>query len=185
MKKLIVGVLAAAALVVPGGAAAGGWATAGLSPPSPPGGSGPGDPWTTEITVLQHGVTPLAGVTPKLILTNQATNERMEYPGRPTDERGVYRVRLDLPAKGTYEVAVYDGFETYGGAQTHTFLPITVGPVSAPSGTPAPEPTPAPAAADDGFPVWPVALGTLVALLAAVGVAGAAWRSRRKAPLTA
>jgi hypothetical protein len=28
-------------------------------------------------------------------------------------------------------------------------------------------------------------LGALVALLAAVGVAGAAWRSRRKAPLTA
>ena len=43
-------------------AAAGGWATVGLD--STPAGVAPGKPWDVNITVLQHGVTPLGGVTP-------------------------------------------------------------------------------------------------------------------------
>jgi len=59
-----------AALAVVGSASAGGWATAGLSPPS--GGIGPGDTWNAEVTILQHGQTPLVGMKPTVTIRNDA-----------------------------------------------------------------------------------------------------------------
>ena len=59
MKKLLL-VLAVAAVAVPA-ASAGGWATVGLSS-LPPSGLEANQAWPVDITVLQHGQTPLAGV---------------------------------------------------------------------------------------------------------------------------
>ena len=169
------------ALVVPAAASAGGWATVGLSPSKPPAGSGAGDRWVATLTVLQHGQTPLAGAKPVLILTDPQTGNRAEFAAKPTNEVGVYRVVAKLPAAGMWGVAVYDGFTAYGGAQTHTFAPITVGDGNAPVASPDERPVPAPAAAADDFQVALVVAGALAALLAAVGVVAFALRSRRKA----
>lgn len=183
MRKLMVGAVVIGSLLLPAAAGAGGWATAGIDPPAPPEGSGPGDAWTTHITVLQHGVTPLAGVRPVVILTDRETGRKLEYPARPTGKTGVYVVRVKLPAEGTYDLSVYDGFAAYGGAQTHTFAPITIGQTSAPPVGATEKPGPAPAAdAEDGsIAVWPLALGALVAALAAAGVV-LGRRNRKKAP---
>ena len=65
MKKLLL-VLAVAAVAAPV-ANAGGWATVGLST-LPPTGLKAKQSWPVDITVLQHGRTPLPGVTPVVTL---------------------------------------------------------------------------------------------------------------------
>ena len=182
MRKVVIGLVLVLVLAVPSVATAGGWATAALSPSKPPEGSGPGDRWVTTVRVLQHGVTPLAGVKPVLVLTDAETAKRVRFPARPTSVVGVYRVTVKLPATGTWDVAVYDGFTEYGGAQTHTFAPITIGAPTPPVASPKERPAGVPAAVSDE---WPTAYVVLVLLIAAVGTTGAvvlARRSRRKAP---
>ena len=71
-------VAAVASLVVAGTASAGGWATAGVSPPPPDDPSG-GSTWNTDITIKQHGVTPLDNITPAVILRNTATGEEQQF----------------------------------------------------------------------------------------------------------
>jgi hypothetical protein len=39
----------------------------------------------------------------------------------------VYAARVVFPSGGKWAYAVYDGFDEYGGAQTHTFAPVTIG----------------------------------------------------------
>ena len=117
--------LCTAALVVAAPAAAGGWATAGLGPP--PGGLGAGDTWNAELTILQHGRTPLVGVRPEVIISN-AAGERRTFSAKPTGKPGVYHARVTFPSEGTWRYAVDDGFTQYGGAQTHTFAPVEIGP---------------------------------------------------------
>ena len=72
MKKLVlvlaVGLVAA---FVPS-AGAGGWATVGLSS-LPPSGLEAGQDWPVDITVLQHGETPLTGVQPSITVRNLET----------------------------------------------------------------------------------------------------------------
>ena len=141
----------AAALVLAAPAAAGGMATAGLSPPG--GGIGPGDTWNAEVTIMQHGITPLVGVTPKVIISN-ADGVRREFAAVPTEKPGVYLAKVKFPSAGEWRYSVYDGFTEYGYAQTHTFAPVQIGPTS-----------------DGGFslPVWPLAVaGALAALAAAL-----------------
>ena len=72
MKKLLL-VLTMAVVVAPV-ASAGGWATVGLSS-LPPTGLKASQPWPVDITVLQHGRTPLAGVTPILRVRDVASPE--------------------------------------------------------------------------------------------------------------
>jgi hypothetical protein len=183
MRKMIVGVLLAGSLVLPAPALAGNWATAGLAPAQPPDGSGPGDTWVATITVLQHGTTPLAGVQPVLTLTNAGTGKRLDFQAKPTSETGAYRVVVKLPQRGTWNVSVYDGFTRYGGAQTHTFAPITVGDGGAPSAaTNDSTSAPAPAAASDDRSValWALAFATLAGALGAA-LAALVRRNRRKA----
>jgi hypothetical protein len=142
-----------AALVFAAPAAAGGWATAGLGPPDD--GIGPGDTWNAEVTVLQHGnpLTPLVGITPKVIIT-KADGVRKEFVAKPTSKDGIYVAKVKFPSTGEWRYSVYDGFTQYGGARTHQFAPVQIGP-----------------AADNGFspPIWPFAVvGALVAIAAAL-----------------
>ena len=186
MQRMLVVAAMLGALAVPSAASGGGWATVGLSPSTPPDGSGAGDTWVTTVTVLQHGRTPLEDVTPILTITNEETGEKHRFPGRPTDEAGVYRVRVAFPAKGTWDISVYDGFAEYGGARTHTFAPVTVGPASGPpasrSTDAAPKTAPAAGRARSGsLPLSVLALTLVAGALAATALA-VVRRSRRKAP---
>jgi hypothetical protein len=136
MKKLLISMLVA--LAVPASALAGGWATVGVGPP--PDDMGPGQTWDARITVLQHGnpETPLMGVSPTLTIKNGSTSKT--FKAKPSGEPGVYIARVVFPREGNWSYSVHDGFTQYGGAQTHTFSPVSIG-----------------AAGDGGgFPVMPV-----------------------------
>ena len=158
MKKLLL-VLAVAAVAVPA-ASAGGWATVGLSS-LPPGGLKANQPWPVDITVLQHGQTPLAGVTPIVRVRDDGGKVVETFTASPTGKTGVYHAVVRFPSDGRYSYEVYDGFTTYGGARTHTFKPIAIGP------------------GDGGFPYgWlALALGAALALAATTVVT-----LRRRAP---
>jgi YtkA-like protein len=155
-----------AALAVVGTASAGGWATAGVSPPS--GGIGPGDTWNAEVTILQHGQTPLVGMKPTVTIRNDA-GKAITYPAKPTSKPGVYLAKVKFPSAGTWRYEVYDGFTQYGNAKKHTFAPITIG-----GGT-----------SDSSFPLLPSLGGGALALLAAAGLVLFIRRQRRTAPVPA
>lgn len=160
MKKLLF-VLAVALVAVPA-AGAGGWATVGLSS-LPPSGLEPNQAWPVDITVLQHGRTPLAGVIPVVRVRDDRGKVVGTFKGTTTDAAGVSQAVVRFPGEGTYSYEVYDGFEQYGGARTHTFKPVEIG---------------APA---DSFPWWQPGL----ALALALGLAAATvltLRRRRHEP---
>jgi len=151
MKKLllVLAAAAAAAVLVPG-ASAGGWATVGLSS-LPPSGLKAKQAWPVDITVLQHGRTPLAGVTPVVRIRNDGGKLLESFTAKPTGKTGVYHAVVRFPGEGTYSYEVYDGFTQYGGAQTHTFKPVQIG------------------APGDSFPYLPLGLALALALGLAAG----------------
>jgi hypothetical protein len=153
MRTLLLGFVAAAALALAGTATAGGWATAGVGPP--PGDPTAGSTWDAKITILQHGMTPLAGVSPTLTLVGQG-GKRVTFPAEPTGETGVYLAKVKFPSAGSWSYEVYDGFVQYGNPQRHTFAAISVGP----------------AGSDSGFelPSAPLFAGILLALGAAIAL---------------
>jgi YtkA-like len=124
MKRLLIP-LALLALAAPTSAFAGGWATAGLSPPD--GGVGAGDTWNAQVNILQHGETPLSGLSPTVTIRNTTTGEAKTFAAKPTDEAGVYAAKVVFPSEGKWSYEVYDGFSQYGDAQTHTFGPVDIG----------------------------------------------------------
>lgn len=124
MKRLLIP-LALVALAAPSSALAGGWATAGLSPPD--GGVGAGDTWNAKVTVLQHGETPLSGISPTVTIRNKTTGEAKTFAAKPNGEAGVYTAKVVFPSEGSWTYEVYDGFSQYGGAKTHTFGAVDIG----------------------------------------------------------
>lgn len=108
-------------------ALAGGWATVGLSS-LPPKDLAAGEAWPVEITVLQHGRTPLAGVRPSITIRDLKTGAVAgTFEATPTARTGVYRTAVSFPRAGTWGYEVYDGFTAYGNAETHHFKPVTIG----------------------------------------------------------
>jgi hypothetical protein len=148
------------ALAIPAAAAAGGWATAGVS--SPPPGTGAGDTWRAEITILQHGATPLTGINPTLTIIGPETKT---FTAEPTGEPGVYVAQVVFPTGGSYRYEINDDF-----SQVHTFGPVEIAPAAG-------------GASDGrGFPAW----GIAPIALAALGLAGLmALAVRRRAPIAA
>lgn len=122
MRAVLLAVCGALVLAAP--AAGGGTATAGLAPP--PDDLGAGQTWRAEVTILQHGVTPLVGVEPAVIVTNGKVTRR--FAAEPTGKAGVYVAEVRFPSNGTWQYRVYDGFTEYGHAQTHAFAPVEIGP---------------------------------------------------------
>jgi hypothetical protein len=166
----------AALLALPGSAAAGGWATVGLDPPT---GLEAGDTWEAELTILQHGRTPLEGVEPRVVVSKygkRSGDERI-FPAKPTKEPGVYRAEVVFDEPGTWSYRVNDGFTA-----EHDFSPVVVREPGAAktlelASTAAAAP---PSAGDDGGPDY------LLAILAAAAAAfmaggGAALLQRRRA----
>jgi len=157
MKKLLLlPVLAVAAVTVPA-AGAGGWATVGLS--SLPTGTPPGKTWPVDLTVLQHGRTPLDGIAPVLTITNGDGDARA-FTATPTAKPGVYHADVVFPREGTWSYEIWDDF-----SQTHTFKPVEIA-----------------APADGSFPLLPL-LGALGLALALAALSVATRRRRRPEPI--
>jgi hypothetical protein len=164
MHRLIIGSILVAALVPAASALAGGWATAGVSPP-PDGGISAGDTWNAQVTILQHGVTPLTGVEPTLTIRNEA-GKAITFPAKPTDKPGVYVAAVKFPSTGEWRYEVNDGFA----GQTHTFGAITVG---------------GPGGGGSSFPLLPSLGGVALALLAGAALFLLIRRQRRPEPVPA
>ena len=118
------------ALLAAAPASAGGWATVELD--STPAGVVPGKPWNVDITVLQHGQTPLEGVTPIVQIHSDGVTK--EFAALATDTVGVYRARVVFPTAGRWTYDVLDGFMS---VTPHTFpavqisAPVAAAPVAA------------------------------------------------------
>lgn len=164
MRTVLAAIMIVGSLAVVPATAAGGWATVGLS--SLPTGLGPGEAWVVDLTILQHGETPLAGVRPKLTIANVETGKRIEYRPIATAEAGVYRANVVFPERGEWEYEVNDGF-----SQVHTFAPVTIGataPAAPPAAQGAEKQAPPVAASEPrSFPMWLVAFALLLALATA------------------
>ena len=161
MRTTLIVLTIAGALATATTAAAGGWATAGLAPP--PDDVGAGDTWTAEVTILQHGRTPLDGVQPAVLVTSTDDGETLRFAAKPTGKPGVYRADVRFPSGGEWRYAVDDGF-----GRTHTFAPFQVGGASAAGG---------------GFPLAETIAAVALALVAAVALA-LFLRRQRLAPRT-
>jgi hypothetical protein len=183
MRRLFVTLVLTAGLASAGTASAGCFATAGLGPP--PDGLRPGATWLAKLTVLQHGVTPMPDARPTVVVENAATGKQRSFAAKPVDRAGNYVARVVFPAKGSWRLAVVDGFAVDGRPvpeceQTHTFGAVAIGkPTVGTPGSPPPaverpatagggNERPVAAAADGSFPVWPVVAGGLVALAVAL-----------------
>jgi hypothetical protein len=153
MRRLL---LAVGLLLVAAPAAhAGGWATVTLS--STPAGTAPGTPWVVDITVLQHGRTPLQDVKPAVTISSG--DAAKTFAANPTGMPGVYRASVVFPTAGLWRYQVDDGFISQ---VPHTYPAVQIG--TAPA-------VPAAATSDDGGPnlIWLVP--GIALLLAAAGLA--------------
>ena len=142
-----------------GSASAGGFATAGVVPPDE---VEAGQIWNAQITIKQHGMTPLADVEPTLTIRQGGTTKT--FRAEPTDDVGIYVARVEFPSAGEWRYEVMDGFGPPG-LNTHTFAPVSV--VAGSSG-----------GGDD----WAPSAWWLAVALAAAGMLGAAVRARRRRP---
>ena len=150
MRHVIALSVLAAALALVGTASAGGWATVGVS--SLPAGVGPGDPWQPEITILQHGITPLAGLTPVVVIREAGSGATQEFIATETSQVGIYEAEVVFPSAGEWNVVVESGF----GDSRLTFGPETIAD------------TPGGVIGTGSFPVLPLAVAALlIALLVA------------------
>ncbi len=126
---LVAAAALAAALIAPATSLAGGWATVGLS--SLPDGVRPGEEWVVDLTVLQHGRTPLEGVEPKVLVEAASGGTQQAFVARPTERPGVYRARVVFPAAGEWAYSVDDDF-----SQVHELGSVRIGAAGA-GATPA------------------------------------------------
>lgn len=153
--------VAVSLMAVPG-AMAGGWATVELS--STPD-QAAGQTWNVDVTVLQHGRTPLTNVTPEVII-NDGTGP-LKFVARPTGRPGVYRAEVVFPRAGTWRYAVWDGF-----TRRHSYPAVRIG-----TGPAAPASAARSGGADDGLP-WPAIVLALAGGLAAAGLVFTVQRRR-------
>jgi hypothetical protein len=119
MRALIVLSTLVLALVATATATAGGWATVGIAPL--PDGTEPGTTWRPDITILQHGRTPLEGLAPVVRITGD-DGASHEFLAMPTDQPGVYDASVVFPTSGDWRVAVESGF----GDSRLTYGPVSI-----------------------------------------------------------
>jgi hypothetical protein len=141
--------LAMCALAGPGVAWGGGWATVELDRPVPS--AAPGEPIDLELTILQHGRTPLEGVRPSVTVsrTDGTGGMRRTFPARATGQPGVYAARIAFAEPGVWRYSVDDGFTA-----RHSFPPVKVD-----------RATGSASGGGDGPSPWPIAAAAAVALL--------------------
>jgi hypothetical protein len=115
-------------LTAPAVAQAGGFATTGLS--STPQGLRAGQPWKVELTILQHGRTPLSALRPEIV-TIDADGNRTTFRAMATERAGHYTATVRFPKPGQWRYAVYDGFNnatptTYPAVLIRDTAPATI-----------------------------------------------------------
>jgi hypothetical protein len=120
MRHLIVLAALVTALVASQTASAGGWATVGFAPL--PTGLGPGDPWNPDITILQHGRTPLDGLYPTVTIRRAESGEAQTFDATPTGEPGVYTTEVVFSRAGSWGIVVESGF----GDSNLTYGPVEI-----------------------------------------------------------
>ena len=158
MRALVVLTAVAGALVLPTLAGGGGWASVGFEPL--PDGMSAGGTWKPTIFVKQHGVTPLAGLQPRVVIEDAETGETMRFSATETSETGAYSAAVVFPAAGDWRITIESGF---GDSQV-TYGPVRIG---------------APGSGGDS-PAFPLAVAG-VALVAGLVLLGAR-RYRRLTP---
>jgi hypothetical protein len=157
--RLIAGLVAAAVVALPASAAAGGWAIVRVN--STPDGVPAGGTWVVNLEVLQHGLTPLQGVQPRVTVTERRTGASHTVSAKPTGRPGVYRARVVFPRAGEWAYKVYDGF-----GQAHSYPVVHIGEGAVAGATPyAPLELPV-----DG-PPWTAILAAIAAGLSAAAAA--------------
>ena len=162
MRRVLIALPILAVLALAPAALAGGWATVALD--STPDGTAPGQKWDVNITVLQHGRTPLEGVTPTVTIRNGDSDKT--FTATATKEPGVYRASVTFPSEGKWTYVVHDGFVMN---QAHSFPPVDIGSnASAPATTPPK--TSAPAPVDDGGSLTWLAFPGIALIAAAAAI---------------
>ena len=132
---------------------------------------GPGETWSTTVTVVPEPPAILYGSDPASItVRNVKTGATREYQGVRMDKPGIYRIDVVFPTAGVWAYEVHDGLTP----RAFQFPPVTIrGDAPAPAAAPAPrEP------ASDGAPVLWIVLGALGVLLTTAAAAAAVRRSR-------
>ena len=171
---LVAAAALAAALIAPATSLAGGWATVGLS--SLPDGTRPGEEWVVDLTVLQHGRTPLEGVEPRVLIEAASGGTRRAFAASPTERPGVYRARVVFPSAGEWAYSVDDDF-----SQVHQLGSVRIGAGSSETPPAAAAATPKPAPPDDGVTLaGAVGIALGAGLLAALLTAALRRRSQPK-----
>jgi len=163
MRHLVVLATLVATLAAAAAVQAGGFATVGFAPL--PDGTAVGDTWTPEITVLQHGRTPITGLTPIVTVERVPSGEKAAFTAVETAKPGVYRAQVRFPAGGDWRVVVDSGW--WGEGASVTYGPFPVEPAS-------------PGASRRLFPTLPVSV--LARLVVGAGAFVALRRTRRLTP---
>lgn len=157
---VVLGALACA-LAMPS-LAAGGWASVGFEPL--PDGIDAGSTWKPTIFVKQHGITPLAGLQPVVMIEEVGSGASTKFLATAGSEAGEYEADVVFPSTGSWRVRILSGF----GDSRVTYGPVAIGPAGAHGRT------------------WqlPLVGGLAAAAIALVGAIGlvAARRSRRLTP---
>ena len=128
MRLLAVLSVVAAALAVAPSASPGGWASVGFEPL--PDGTSAGETWSPTIFVKQHGVTPLAGLTPVVEIHDDETGAVARFPAAESSETGVYKADVVFPAEGNWRLRIDSGF----GESQVSYGPVAIGPPGAGDG---------------------------------------------------
>jgi hypothetical protein len=118
---VVLGALACA-LAMPSLAAGGGWASLGFEPL--PDGIDAGSTWKPTIFVKQHGITPLAGLQPVVMIEEAGSGTSTKFLATPGSEAGEYEANVVFPFTGTWSVRILSGF---GDSQV-TYGPVVIGP---------------------------------------------------------
>jgi hypothetical protein len=120
MRVIVVLGALVAALAVAAPASSGGWATVGFEPL--PDGMSAGGTWTPTITVKQHGMTPLAGLSPVVEIYDEA-GAVTRFDATETSKTGVYESDVVFPTAGDWRVTIHSGF----GDSHVTYGPFAIG----------------------------------------------------------
>lgn len=161
MRLVLVLCTALAALVAVPVASSGGWAAVGFEPL--PDGMSAGGTWQPTIFVKQHGVTPLAGLTPVVRISGDM-GATETFIATDTGEPGVYEADVVFPTAGDWRVTIDSGF----GDSSVTYGPVSIG---------------APATGDGGIRELPaVGLGAALLAMAAGAALLLARRLKRLTP---
>jgi hypothetical protein len=113
--------LCALALTVPTLASAGGWASVGFEPL--PDGTDAGGTWTPTIFVKQHGITPLDGLQPVVMIEETSSGAATKFLATAGSGPGEYRADVVFPSAGDWRITILAGF----GDSKVTYGPVAIG----------------------------------------------------------